>query len=126
MKTIITATAALALLGACATTPPPICDRGAQVWTKYGTQEDTCAEPALVAPIMTEVPTGGSNSPTESVEVPEPTYPTPETPETHSEPVRGNPGNDKNVGRAGEQDKDEGSSGGTKGASTGKNKGEDK
>lgn len=33
---------------------------------------------------------------------------------------RGNPGNDKPVGKSGEQDKDTGGSGGSKGASTGK------
>ncbi len=42
----------------------------------------------------------------------------------------GNPGNDKNVGKAGEQDKNTGSSGGVRGASTGKtgkpNKGKSK
>lgn len=42
MKTLLTTTAAaLALLGAC-TTPTPICDREAQEWTKFGTQEDVC------------------------------------------------------------------------------------
>lgn len=34
--------------------------------------------------------------------------------------TRGNPGNDKCVGNAGEQDKDTGASGGSRGASTGK------
>ncbi len=36
-----------ALLLAAACTPAPICDREAQAWDKYGTQEDRCATPAL-------------------------------------------------------------------------------
>ena len=42
MKTTLTL-AALLLTTACATVPPPLCDREAQEWTKFGTQEDQCA-----------------------------------------------------------------------------------
>ena len=86
--TIITTTAALALLGACATTtpPPPICDREAQVWTKYGTQEDTCAEPVVVVPILTEKPAGVPKRPTDGPDAPDPTDPTPEPPLPPVEP----------------------------------------
>ena len=46
MKVIITTTALL-LVAAC-TTPAPICDRGAQEWSKFGTQEDVCVTPPSV------------------------------------------------------------------------------
>ena len=131
MIKLLTMGVIVATLGACATPPPPICDRSAQVWNKFETQEDMCAEPVVEAPTLTKTSSEGSNSSTESVEVVEPTTPTPEpvqpSPEEETETtpdtpvVRGNPGNDKAVGRAGEQDKDVGSSGGTRGASTGKN-----
>lgn len=35
--------AALLLTTACATVPPPLCDREAQEWNKFDTQEDQCA-----------------------------------------------------------------------------------
>ena len=57
---------------------------------------------ACSAPVLTEVHTGGSESPTEATEVVIPSYPTPEPTKPSSGPVIGNPGNDKNVGRAGE------------------------
>ena len=43
MKLILTAP--LLLLAAACASPQPICDREAQEWTKFGTQEDECAAP---------------------------------------------------------------------------------
>ena len=89
MKTIITATAALALLGACATPPSPICDREAQVWNKFETQEDICetvATPVRPAHKLPNFNRDRPKRPTESVEVPEPTDPTPTPPVTPPTP----------------------------------------
>jgi len=93
MKLLI-ATAPLALLFACAQ-PEPLCDREGQDWNKVETIEDECARP--VAPPVS-VP-DDRDDPTAP--------PTPEPPvkPPHDPPAKdrtGNPGNHKDVGRAGE------------------------
>ena len=84
--TIITTTAALALLGACATAPPPpICDREAQEWNKFETQEDTCdtvATPVRPAPTLPNFNKDRPKRPTGGPDAPDPTYPTPTPPVT--------------------------------------------
>ena len=47
MKALLAATTAAILLGACAK-PTAICDREAQEWSKFGTQEDVCVAPPTV------------------------------------------------------------------------------
>lgn len=45
---------AVATLAACS--PPPLCDREAQEWTKYGTQEDQCARGGYAPPSALDAP----------------------------------------------------------------------
>ena len=42
--------AALLLTTACTTVPPPLCDREAQEWNKFDTQEDQCAPSWVTQP----------------------------------------------------------------------------
>jgi len=49
----------IALLGACAAPQRVICDREAQEWTKFGTQEDECARPPVI--VATNWPGGGES-----------------------------------------------------------------
>lgn len=86
MKILLT-TAALGLVVACAQVPTPICDRSAQEWSKFGTEEDKCDVP--VATPQTRVivdfwdrgprgdtPESPSEDPTEPVSTPDdPTVP---------------------------------------------------
>lgn len=47
----------LLALGACAAPQRVICDREAQEWTKFGTQEDECARPPVI--VVPYSPGGG-------------------------------------------------------------------
>lgn len=141
MKTVIATLAALTLLGACAA-PAPICDREAQEWTKFGTQEDVCAPVTkLVAaqPIdwphddddkdRTERPTDvrlptPPEAPTSPPVTPpsEPVTP-PSVPETPSEPDRPKGDNSDANGKGGNKhNRDDFTHGGTEVAEDKKNK----
>lgn len=91
----------LLLLPACA--PVPLCDREAVLWDKVGTTEDTCAArkwPA--APIVCLCDGDKRDGPIDPPLPPKPPHNPPTTPEKPGSD-RGNPGNDKPVGRAGEK-----------------------
>lgn len=78
----ITIAASLGLM-AC-TAPEPICDRSAQAWDKFGTQEDACElPPAPPLPCLCTAHNGGDNL------IPTPPKP-PSDPETPSQ--KGNNG----------------------------------
>lgn len=71
----------LTTMTACATVPP-LCDREAQEWTKYGTQEDQCAvEPRREAP---EGPKGNLGGDTPETDLP-PLYEPPSEEEEEEE-----------------------------------------
>lgn len=72
---------ALALLAACAQ-PEPICDRSAQSWTKFGTQEDACELPPA-PPLFCECDQHEGDGPL--------TVPPGETPEPPAEPPADTP-----------------------------------
>lgn len=70
---------ALALLAACAQ-PEPICDRSAQSWSKFGTQEDACELPPATPLPCDCTPHNGGDDPRLVPPVAPPTEPPSEPP----------------------------------------------
>ena len=123
----------VAALSACTQYAQPICNQDAIEWDKWGTPDLPIeCQPPETTPIIETLEDNDDEEPRTPSTPTEPDTPdVPDVPDDPDEPHRpdtdepvdgrGNPGNDKPVGRAGEQDKHEGDSGGTRGASTGKN-----
>jgi len=89
------------------------------------TPTDTPTTPPSIPPSVPETPSDPDVPEDDTPDTPDtPDVPEDDTPDTPDAPEddtpSGNPGNDKDVGKAGEQDKDVGESGGSRGASTGK------
>ena len=100
--------ASAVLLAACSPTPPPLCDRASIEWNKHGTAEVPleCQPKAWNVPVAEERPDRDCPD-CDRVGDPPVGHPPVSKPPKHEpptiEPERGNPGNDKPVGRAGEK-----------------------
>lgn len=104
MIKLLISTTALALVAGCSQPPEPLCDRDAQEWNKFDTQEDVCVDPIpMVVAVITPTPDdepgppmGGpypDDDPEPETPDPEPETPEPETPEPESKGNNGH-GND--------------------------------
>lgn len=68
MKTFVSLTALALVLGACAKTPEPICDREGQAWDKFGTQEDVCDVTNNYSPVWPTDRDGDARDPSRPVD----------------------------------------------------------
>lgn len=142
MKTAIILSAVGIALAACTPAPPPpLCDREAVQWDKWGTTlvPAECEAPSPIArPTLVPAtndndrrnPTLQPEDPRDPVKPDEPVRPdprpdAPDEPDEPNEPQRGNPGNHKPVGNAGENPGKGGheTGGGDRGMSDNPNKG---
>lgn len=138
----LTLTIPALLLAACTPALPPICDREAVEWNKWGTTlvpaecEPRIARPTII-PVTHDKDRDRRPTPEKPDPKPEPVKPDPKPepvkpqepvkpkPPVHSDPKPGNPGNHKPVGNAGENPGKGGheAGGGDRGMSDNPNKG---
>lgn len=96
----------MVLLGGCTTTPEPICDREAVAWDKWGTTSlaPECSPRPKARPVPVYIPGLGDDDPVDPMMPPSDPPSGSQPPASKPETSRvGNPGNDKDVGKAGEK-----------------------